>query len=328
MAKAEPALARSIAQAIKATKLDEAMLAKLTDLIDRGDFRGVDTLIGGSLRDNLEAGNFSKATSGAFNLGAAAGAAQMPAAAQTRASLNMTNPAAVQYLEQNLPGKIVAITEESRRAVQQALLRGFNEGRPTVDIARDVRNVIGLTEDQGRYVLNFRRQLETGELGGTTPPDQRRLSAAEQAQAERMRREALDGNPAAQARIDAMVDRYHNSLINRRAQNIARTESTAAFGEGRRAMWKEAVDRGLIDPAKTRRHWLITPDGRTRPDHVEVPIMNPNGVAMGQPYDTPIGPVMAPRTSGDPGFDINCRCDEVLTFEDGYQTTDLTPSES
>ncbi|MCH7911001.1 MAG: hypothetical protein IIB38_15475 [Candidatus Hydrogenedentes bacterium] len=87
------------------------------------------------------------------------------------ASLDLTTPAAVTYLRDTLPLTIREISRESAEAVQAALLRGFEEGLPARKIAKQVKEVVGLTKSQGQAVANFRKQLETGEMIGKLPSD-------------------------------------------------------------------------------------------------------------------------------------------------------------
>lgn len=325
LARLEPRIAAAFAKAARDINASPALLRQLASAIERGNSPAAIALVGQdrlasalrgqgappgtrTLQDELLTGLTMGATSGQLQLGASR--------ARLSASLDLTNPRAVTYLQQHLPTLIREVTQEQQKAVQAALLRGFNDGRPAVQIAREVRDTVGLTEAQGRAVVNFRRQLETGDQGLGVHPVDRRLSATERQQAGRMFRQAAEGNPARQAEIDKLVGRYQESLINRRARNIARTEATRAFGEGQQAIWDQATTDGLLDPAKTKRFWLVTPDDRLRDTHAAVPGMNPDGVGLDEPFDTPIGPVMGPRQSGDPAFDINCRCTVYLEINE------------
>ncbi len=320
----EPRLAIAFGQAARVIIDQPGMLRRLTEAIESGDLSGAEQVVGAASLAGALAGEglspdiatFQQEVTAALEAGGTAGQLQMgPEQARIMASLDLTNPQAVRFLRETLPMTIREITDESVLAVQNALLRGFEEGRPAVQIARDVRDSIGLTRAQSQAVTNFRRELETGQLVGK-PPSTRRLSGAEQARAGSLFRQAAAGNPASQADIDAIVNRYHDSLLNRRARNIARTESTKAFGEGQAELWRQAVDRGLLDPLTTRRKWLVTPDERLREEHAAVPLMNLNGVRLNEPFDTPVGPVMAPRTSGIASFDVNCRCTLILEFDE------------
>lgn len=244
--------------------------------------------------------------------GGEAGLAQLPREAALRASLDLTNPEAVRYLRERVPDLVREVSAEQREALRQAAYRGMTEGRPIPLIAREMREAIGLTRAMQTYVANFRRQLETGQLGAGTAPWDRRLSAAERQQS----RSVFLAGGERSARVDALVARYSESLLNRRSENIARTETARAFREGQRELWRQAEASGLLDPSRVRRVWVVTPDDRLRDDHRAVPGMNPDGVGLSEPFQTPVGPVMEPGTSGDPAFDINCRCTVALEFDE------------
>lgn len=227
-------------------------------------------------------------------------------------NLDLTNPEAVRFLQQTLPERIRLIDNQSRDSIRQSILRGVQEGRPPRVIARDIRDVAGLTPTMESWVDNLREQLETGRVGGSTPPWDRRISAAEAQRARRLFRE----EQPSRRQLDALVSRYAASLRNRRALNIARTETHRALIEGQKAIWSQAVDEGLLDPAEARQVWVVTPDERLREQHAAVPGMNPEGIPLGGMFETPIGPVAGPGQSGDPGFDIDCRCTVALEFVD------------
>lgn len=248
----------------------------------------------------------------AFKNGAESAAGQLPRSLGLAASLDLANPEAVRFTSTYLPALIREVTDETRGAVREAVERGFTEGRPAVKIAREVRDSVGLTRAQGRAVGNFRRQLETGNLGRGKHPTDRRLSASERAQAGSI----FSAGGESSGRVDRLVERYRDSLVNRRAKNIARTEVHRAHVNGQEELWRQAQARGLISRERTRRRWIVTPDDRLRTDHAAVPGMNPDGVGLEEPFQTPVGPVMAPGESGVASFDVNCRCTVALEFLD------------
>lgn len=316
----EPRVAAAFRAAMKGVR-DRATLRALAAALERGEI-GIALELAGAeaYRAALSgsgqapgAASVQEELLAAFREGGVAGQRQLPRTLALRASLDLTNPEAVKFVSEYLPTMIREVSEASQRAVQDAVLRGFREGRPLPTIARDVRDVVGLTSKQGRAVTNFRRQLEEGALDAGKPPLTRRLSAVERRQAHQIWAAGGEGRTK---RVDALVDRYRESLVNRRAKDIARTEVHRAHLEGQEELWRQAEERGLIDPAVTRRFWVITPDTRLRDSHAAVPAMNPNGVGLHEPFDTPVGPVMAPGKSGDPGFDINCRCTVALRFDE------------
>lgn len=319
-----PKVTRSFLEAVHAMR-SELKMKELIKLIEAKDFdavvdlaieskkvfKALDDRIRGqgvpldrsSVYDDLLEAHMGGAQVGAYKLGRLG---------RATSSLDLTNPASTRYLRDHLPEMIVEIDNQQRVAVREALLRGYTDGRPAPMIAREIRDSVGLTAKQSTYVANFRRQLETGQMGSGTAPWARRLSAVEQNQA----RVIFSSPTASTAKIDAMVTRYSESLLNRRAKNIARTEVHRSAMEGQNALWDQAKAEGLLDPERTKRFWLFTHDGRGRDEHAAVPKMNEDGVGLDEDFQTPIGPVSAPGESGDAGFDINCRCDVIIRFSD------------
>lgn len=304
---------KSAMAARKQTDLNE-----LSQAIDKKDTNKILDIIGLGViaRYLMGAGNkpgeksFQEELFNAYREGSVMGMKQMPKDLALQASFDLTNSASVKYLKDYIPKKITEIIDSQAAAVKAALERGFKEGRPVIAIARDVRNVVGLTDKQAQYVINFQRQLETGEMAGQTAPWARRLSASEQNQAY----SEFISDDTNMARVQSLTDRYQESLVNRRSQDIARTEVHNASIQGQSDLWDQAVEDGLIDPDTTKRVWIYTHDARVRDEHIEVADMNSDGVGLNEPFQTPIGPVMNPGMSGDAGFDINCRCAVALDF--------------
>ena len=108
----------------------------------------------------------------------------------------------------------------------------------------------------------------------------------------------IEGKSVSQVARELKDISYGKSI--RSAMTIARTETLRAMGIGTRLAYEESADHGV----PIRQVWDATLDDRTRPDHV---VMD-GRVKDGEFFNSPVGPVRGPRESGDPGFDINCRC--------------------
>lgn len=220
----------------------------------------------------------------------------------------ITNPRTVAYLQASEFRLIRELTDTLRGAVAHVVRTGVEQGRNPLDVARDVRDVgLTLTERQASYVLNYRRQLETGSLDALARElRDRRFDRAVQ-------RAAESGKPLSAEQIDKMVERYRQRWIKHRAQTIARTESLRAVNAGNRLAWKQAVDAGTVAEDEVVRKWIFTHDSRTRDAHRAIPGMNAEGVGLDEPFKTPDGPMMEP---GDPSAParatINCRCTTII----------------
>lgn len=214
------------------------------------------------------------------------------------ATFNASDPRTIRFAREQSSALVVQVREDVRRAIQVVIATGAERGLTPIQQARAIREAVGLQPNYAQAPLNLRRELEAGQFTRT-----RRLSATEKAEIGRRLREGT----VDEAFIQRMERRYAESLINRRAQNIARTESIRSANEGLRQGWRQAAGEGVLPP-EARRHAVVTPDDRLRESHAQIPFMNPQGVGLDEPFETPFGRLMGPP------WEPNCRCGEALTF--------------
>ena len=195
-----------------------------------------------------------------------------------KASVNIafdaTNPRAVEFAETQSAARVTGITTETRKAIQTHLARSLDEGVTPRDLARELRSIIGLNERQANSVVNLRRTL----VERDTDPE----------------------------RIQRLVDRQSARLLRHRAETIARTEGMEAVSAGQHELFRQARDQGLLDESTIRRIPIVTPDDRLCPICRPIPSMNPKGVGLEQPFQTPVGPKMHSP------FHVRCRCSQGL----------------
>lgn len=118
---------------------------------------------------------------------------------------------------------VVDITVTTRRALREVLRRGIDKNFSSARIAREMADVVGLTERHARAVLT--------------------------------RRDALEARGFSPSRIQRDVTRYADRLIRQRAKTIALTEVKQAREEEKLAGWEDAVLTGDL-PATVRRQWI------------------------------------------------------------------------
>ena len=82
---------------------------------------------------------------------------------------------------------------------------------------------------------------------------------------------------------------------------IVQTENHRCQTLGRLASFDQAEEAGVI----MVRVWVATLDGNTRDEHQDMDGVEANEDNL---FPSPIGLVEGPGLSGDPSFDINCRC--------------------
>lgn len=321
--KIRPSLRRSFLEALEQVK-DEATLKRITERLEAEDADGAANLLVAALGGIL-AGSGVRPESTVFidqwrkahDAGAAAGISSLPDAKAKAATFDPFNSRTANTVREYTGDLIREVSESTRAGIITALQETDALGYGPTKQARFIRDMLGLTEQQMKAVVNFRDQLEQqrnaplNELGkprGMTKAANRRLSATERAI---VRRHIREGH-LSQQKIDEMVDRYYRSLLNRRAQNIARTESLTAATMGQNEAWTQAQEQGVLD-SDVKRKWLPTRDARTRDAHSSVPGMNPDGVPINGTFSTPLGRMRFPRDPrGTAANRIQCRCAVVL----------------
>lgn len=200
-----------------------------------------------------------------------------PPAAVLELRFDITNPEAVRWAETRSANLVAGLVGESGEAtkqqIQRAVTRAFNEGVPPRQLAREIKTMVGLTDRDTRAVERYRAGLEK-----TIKP-------------EAVRREQ---------RIENQADRYAAKLLNRRAENIARTETMLSSNRGQQELWRQAKEQDLLGDRVQK--WLITPDDRLCP--ICAQMRGERAFAeLGENFDVPgIGLV-----SGPPAHP-SCRC--------------------
>lgn len=230
-----------------------------------------------------------------------AGAKVLSGALGVDVSFNRIDPNVVMYARERAATRVVAVSEDVKEAVRIVVAVGAADGLTTRQQARAIREIVGLPPSWASAPLNLARELREGTFTQT-----RRFSAVDKARIGKRLREGT----VTESFIEEMRGKYARSLTNRRALNIARTETAFSANHGLREGWRQADKQGVL-PATTKRVAIVTPDERLRPDHAAVPLMNEGGIGLKEAYDTPWGPQPGPPWPADP---YNCRCSEGLIF--------------
>jgi outer membrane lipoprotein SlyB len=220
-------------------------------------------------------------------------------------SLLARSPYVEQFSRRYAGDKITAITNGQREAIQQILNNGTLAGTPPAELAREIRDHIGLTPAQAQAVRNFRQKLKTDPRAAMT-------YALRDKRYDRTIKAAREKKePLTNLQIETMTDAYQRRMLAYRATTIARTEAVGAANNGHMAN----IESWLIaNPDFTVvKTWIATDDDRTRPDHVG---LNRNVViGLNTPFTAPSGEQL--RWPHDPNGAakevVDCRC-TVGTF--------------
>ena len=165
-----------------------------------------------------------------------------------RPSFDLRNPEAIAWVQAHGAELVTGVTDSTRAAIRALVEVAFREGRSPDLLAREVREIVGLTERQGRAVERFRARL-------------------------------IEEGIATDA-IERRAEKYAEAQVRYRSQMISRTETLEASNAGQQALWDDARAQGLLDPQQTRRVWIATMDDRLEPncealDGVEVGLSDP-----------------------------------------------------
>jgi hypothetical protein len=239
-----------------------------------------------------------RALLGASTATGRAGADVLTDAVGFRVRFNAIDANVVLYARRQAAQLVVAVSGDVRESIRIVVALGSQIGLTVEQQARAIREVVGLPPNWANAPLNLGIELRDGRFSTS-----RRMSAADKQQI----RSRLAKGTVDEAFVARMQGRYAASLRNRRALNIARTETLRAAHFGQREGWRQAMREGSL-PSNVRRTWIVTPDDRLRETHAAVPGMNPDGVGVDEPFRTPLG------LSLGPPLEVNCRCGEGLIF--------------
>jgi hypothetical protein len=216
-------------------------------------------------------------------------------------SYDAGNPRAVAALARNRLELVQGLTEDARLAIGEALRGGVDLGANPRATAIAIRDSIGLTDVQARWVANYRRKLEDADLGALNNALRDKRTDA------MVRRAAKAGKPLPKARIDKMVDRYAERQLAYRAEVIGRTETLRALHQGQDEAYQQAIDDGHIEESRLQLRWNAGDPPRTRASHARMDgQLRRNGEAFRS------GDGYALRYPGDPNAPASetasCRC--------------------
>lgn len=298
----EPRIRKALLRAFDALRLPTAAIQ---GALETGGLEGVMSLFGG-MEDVVrrEAAAELRAAireSGRMTIGL------MPAQAVLNAdfAFDTLNPATVDFIRNYELNLIRQVSEGTRGAIRNKLRRDIIAGVNPRRTASAVRGTIGLTAKQELAIENYRRALE--ELDPRALDRKLRDGRFDGS----VRRAVESGRPLSQDQVERMVARYRERFIRHRAATVSRTESMRAVTVGQQSAVRQMLASKAVDETRVRRFWVTTHDNRTRDSHLAVPDMNPDGVAFGESYATPLGPLAFPRDPNGTGSNtVNCRCTE------------------
>lgn len=185
-------------------------------------------------------------------------------------SFNLDNPYSGPWMALHGAQLVKGVGSLTRQAIRTIVSDGFTDHKTVAEMTRQIRGWVGLLPAQVDAVNKRREQL------------------------------IADGYKG--AKLDAALARYISQERQRRARNIARTETVNAHAQGTLAAWRDAAAKGLIRDG-ARKVWIAaTASDRTCPI---CKALDGKKAALDQPIDGHMAPTAHP----------SCRCALALTWK-------------
>lgn len=214
-------------------------------------------------------------------------------------------PRAILHNTETRARLVQEITAGQRLMLTDTITDGIGRGLRGDQIARELRESIGLTSHQRRAVGNYRRSLQEGSTKALNRTlRDRRFDAS-------VRRNLASAGanrvPLTTAQIDRMTDRYRTRFVAHRAETISFTETQRAVSAADEELYRQAIESGDIDADDLSNEWRTARDERVRSSHRR---MNTQQQPFGVPFRSGDGNDL--RFPGDPNAPasdtVRCRC--------------------
>lgn len=280
--------------------------AEINQLLEDGNYQAITELFSAQMVDN-SLQTLAAQISAAVMIGGQVSARVQPSVnglgGQVSFVFNQANPKVNSYAQRVSAQRVREVGNDIRLVLNQVIRDGVTRGDNPITTARRIKRSIGLTAHQERAVDNYRRALEEGDMVAL------RRELRDKRFDPTVLRSIRNDKALTPAQIDRMVQRYREKYLKYRSEAIGRTESIRAIQGAQYELIQSYIDNGQIDYRQVKRFWKTAGDGNVREAHVAVPRMNPNGVAQGEAFKTPLGALMFPGDpAGSAANTVHCRC--------------------
>lgn len=248
-----------------------------------------------------------------------------PDGTRVRQRFDIRNFRAESWLREHSATLVQDIVTEQREAIRNVVEAGVREGRGPRQIATDIigpigpngrrsGGIVGLNQQQARFVVNAREELLSGDPArlraylGRVRRDKRFDPVVNKA--------IRTGKPLTMDQVNKITERYADRLLQLRAENIARTEALSSFSAAREQAYLQAIDEGTLDPQDLIKTWRTSGRANVRETHramggqkrkMAEPFVSPSGARLMHPGDTSLG--------AGAGEIVNCACQSTYKID-------------
>lgn len=306
--KQEPGVAAALLEAVAVMRA-RITDAELVDFITRGD---VDALVQQidfepvrfALRDAVAAA--AERTPSGFTAANGETMGAWPARIVVR--FDTLAPYAVAALREFESRAVDVLRRDVRGGFVAAIETGVMGGKNPIDTARRIRDLIGLPDSLVRATTSYRDALLSGNSSALRDALDRQLRDGRFDRS--VLRSIADKTPIDPERAERMAAAYARRALQFNAETLSRTATMDALNQGNRLAWRHAIETGVVQIYELRRFWIVARDERTCPRCLTIPVLNPQGRGMDEPFVTPYdGLVMIPT------LHYRCRCVVYTRFD-------------
>lgn len=232
---------------------------------------------------------------------------QNPLKPKITLAFNPGDERAAQIIRNATTSLIVQISEQQRLSIFDSISTGLQAGDGPRKMAREISEVVGLTQKQNQAVKNYRQLLEDGNAEALQRGlrDKRRDGT--------IRRSIKDQDPLSSKQINSMAEAYRAKYIRYRSEVIARDQIGSAVAVGRDEALRQTNEDVGISAEETFGTWNTTKDGRQRDTHNSMSGQVRN---INDTFDSPSGAKLRyPKDPLAPASEkIQCRCIRTISY--------------
>lgn len=156
------------------------------------------------------------------------------------------------------------LSDDLTETVRAFVENGLRDGRSPRSVAKELRQVVGLSSAQAEAVRNYGRALR-GENPNAGPLDYQLRDRRYDALIKR-------GETMTAEQVDRAVAVYARKMEAFNANTVSRTATVDALKLGQKLAWDDAIDQGVVVRADLYMTWIAVAgpggDGRNRPEHL------------------------------------------------------------